>query len=150
MYKRIIFKRLGISRSSGSSETKSNAPNMKMMIVAVLALVAVASAAVANVRPEGERVYVVPPQTLRSESSQQPDGNYVYSFETENGINRGERGNLKEVLDEEDKPKNVIVVEGSYSYTNPDGKVETVNYVADENGYRAEGDSIPKVAPTRR
>ncbi|CAG5040137.1 unnamed protein product [Parnassius apollo] len=123
---------------------------MKMMIVAVLALVAVASAAVANVKPEGEPVYVVPPLTLRSESSQQPDGNYAFSFETENGINRNEKGEPKEVLDEDNKPKVVVTVRGAYSYPTNEGKIETVNYYADESGYHAEGDSIPKVAPSRR
>lgn len=35
------------------------------------------------------------------------------------------------------------MVQGSYSYTGPDGKVYTVNYIADENGYRAEGAHLP-------
>ncbi|XP_059060104.1 larval cuticle protein 1-like [Achroia grisella] len=105
------------------------------IIVVVFALVAIAVAA----PPE-------PPQILRSSFDQQPEGGYVYNFETEDGIIRNENGELKQVLDEENKPRNVVIVRGSYSYTNPEGKPETVNYYADETGFHAEGDSIPKPA----
>merc|ERR1712127_845087 len=37
-------------------------------------------------------------------------------------------------------------VTGSYSHTDAEGKVYTINYTADENGYRAQGDHLP-VAP---
>lgn len=68
------------------------------------------------------------------------------SFESDDGTSRVENGEVKQVLDEEKKPHEVIVVRGSFSYVNSDGKTETVNYVADETGFHAEGDSIPKVA----
>lgn len=29
-------------------------------------------------------------------------------------------------------------MQGSYSYTGPDGILYTINYIADENGFRAE------------
>lgn len=35
-------------------------------------------------------------------------------------------------------------MQGSYSYTGPDGILYTVNYIADENGYRAEGKHLPR------
>ena len=35
-------------------------------------------------------------------------------------------------------------IRGSYSYTSPEGELITVNYVADETGFHAEGDHIPK------
>ena len=35
------------------------------------------------------------------------------------------------------------VMQGSYSYTGPDGIVYTITYIADENGYRASGAHIP-------
>lgn len=34
-------------------------------------------------------------------------------------------------------------MQGSYSYTGPDGVVYTITYIADENGFRAEG-NFPK------
>lgn len=74
---------------------------------------------------------------------------FSFSFETEKGINRQETGQLKTVVDAENKPQTVVVVRGSYSYTDNDGKVETINYEADEEGYRAQGASIP-VAPVAR
>lgn len=40
-------------------------------------------------------------------------------------------------------------MQGSYSYTGPDGILYTITYIADENGYRAEGAHIPTVAPLR-
>lgn len=66
-------------------------------------------------------------------------------FETSDGVVRGEYGELKDVLDEDNKPQKVVVVRGSYKYTDPEGKPESISYFADETGYHAEGDSIPKV-----
>lgn len=37
----------------------------------------------------------------------------------------------------------ILVVTGSYSYIGPDGVTYKVHYVADENGYRPQGDHIP-------
>jgi len=37
--------------------------------------------------------------------------------------------------------------QGSYSYTGPDGVVYTVNWIADENGYRASGAHLPVPPP---
>ncbi|XP_026751193.1 larval cuticle protein 1-like [Galleria mellonella] len=105
------------------------------LIVVVFALVAVAVAA----PPE-------PPKILRSDFNQEPQGGYVFSFETEDGITRNENGEVKQVLDEENKPRDVVIVRGSYTYTDPEGKPETVNYYADETGFHAEGASIPKPA----
>ncbi|KAF9798826.1 hypothetical protein SFRURICE_020390 [Spodoptera frugiperda] len=113
---------------------------MKSMIIVALALVAVAAAI-----PVDE-----PPKILRSEFDRQPEGGYQFVYETENGINRQEEGQVKQVVDEENKPQSVVVVRGSYSYTNVDGKPETINYFADETGFHAEGDSIPKVPVARR
>ncbi|XP_023954033.1 larval cuticle protein 1 [Bicyclus anynana] len=111
---------------------------MKVIIVA-LALVAVAA---------GAAVEYEPPKILRSEYDQTPQGGYNFGFETENGISRIETGEPKEVLDADNKPQVVVAVRGSYTYTDKEGNVVTVNYSADENGFKAEGPSIPK--PVRR
>lgn len=34
-------------------------------------------------------------------------------------------------------------MQGSYSYTGPDGLVYTITYIADENGFQASGAHIP-------
>ncbi|CAG9127102.1 unnamed protein product [Plutella xylostella] len=74
---------------------------------------------------------------LRSESDVQPEGfNYVY--ETGNGISAQASGALKKV-DNYD----ALAVQGSYKYTAPDGSVVQFNYVADENGYQPQSDSLP-------
>ena len=41
------------------------------------------------------------------------------------------------------------VSRGSYSYTDPEGRVLTVTWVADENGFQASGAHLP-VAPVAR
>ncbi|CAH0727820.1 unnamed protein product, partial [Brenthis ino] len=105
------------------------------VIIVVLALVAIAAAAPAEYEP---------PKILRSTFEQNNEGGYAYSFESEDGTQRDEKGEIKEVLDDEKKPHPVIVVRGFYSYVNSEGKPETVNYYADETGYHAEGESIPK------
>nr|ATD87260.1 cuticular protein 12 [Antheraea pernyi] len=111
---------------------------MKFIILLAVALAAVAVAA----PPE-------PVKIIRSAFEQQPEGSYQFGFETEDGVVRDETGELKEVLDEEKKPHAVVVVRGSYAYTDNDGKRETINYFADETGYHAEGDSIPKPVSRR-
>ncbi|XP_047526740.1 larval cuticle protein 1-like [Vanessa atalanta] len=115
---------------------------MKVIIVA-LALVAVVAA-----HPVAE---TEPIKILRSQFDANPEGGYVFDFETENGIKRSEQGEVREALDEENKPHPVVVVRGSYSYVDVNGNPETITYYADETGYHPEGASIPKVpSPSRR
>ncbi|XP_077302952.1 endocuticle structural glycoprotein SgAbd-2-like [Arctopsyche grandis] len=72
------------------------------------------------------------------------DGSYQYSYETGNGIQAQEQGYLKNagIKDQEAQ-----VAQGSYSYTGPDGIPITVTYIADENGFRAEGAHLPTPPP---
>lgn len=66
--------------------------------------------------------------------------NLFSSVETSNGIRQIETGEIKNPGQE-----NVgIAVRGSYTWTAPNGIEYTVNYVADENGFRPEGVHLPK------
>lgn len=55
-------------------------------------------------------------------------------FETTNGIKSRQTSYMV---------GNERVVSGFYSYFGPDGKIYTVNYIADRNGYRATGSHLP-------
>ena len=66
---------------------------------------------------------------------------YDFGFETDNGIQQSSVGEMRRVGDEE-----VIVMRGSYQYTDANGDLVEVSWTADENGYRAESAILP-VAP---
>ncbi|TRY61556.1 hypothetical protein TCAL_16290 [Tigriopus californicus] len=67
--------------------------------------------------------------------------NFDFAFETENGIRQEATGEMKTIDDTE-----VVVMRGSYTYLDAEGRDVTVTWEADENGYRAESDILP-VAP---
>lgn len=69
---------------------------------------------------------------LRYENENIGVDGYKFAFETSDGIKRDEEGTLQNAGSENE----AIAVRGSYSYTDPSGKVVTVNFVADENGFR--------------
>lgn len=69
--------------------------------------------------------------------------NFFFRYETGNGIQAQEAGQLKNAGSDQES----IEVQGSYSYTGDDGQQYTVTYVADENGFRAEGAHLPTPPP---
>lgn len=71
------------------------------------------------------------------------DGTYHTIFETGNGIVMEEHGVLKNAGNKETEAEEVV---GSVSYTAPDGTPINLKYIANENGYFAEGAHLP-VAP---
>ncbi|XP_044744827.1 endocuticle structural glycoprotein SgAbd-2-like [Coccinella septempunctata] len=79
---------------------------------------------------------------LRFNNQNEGDGTYRFEYETENKIAQQEVGQLKNAGTDQESS----VVQGSYSYVGLDGQTYTVNYVADELGFRATGDHLP-VAP---
>ncbi|OWR51052.1 endocuticle structural glycoprotein ABD-4-like [Danaus plexippus] len=112
---------------------------MKMRILLLLAVVAIASSA--PQKPDNQVIAI-----LKQEFDQQPDGSYVYSYETENGIKADETGTLKKASSPD--TSDVIVAQGAFSYTAPDGTVINLNYIADdENGFKAEGAHLPTPPP---
>jgi hypothetical protein len=71
--------------------------------------------------------------------------NEFHRFESEDGVKVDQSGSQKQV-DPKDPESIGTVMKGSYSYTAPDGKVYTVTWVADENGYQPSAAHLP-VAP---
>ncbi|XP_012282679.1 endocuticle structural glycoprotein SgAbd-2 [Orussus abietinus] len=71
-----------------------------------------------------------------------PDGSYSWSYETENGISASETGTPKAAPEGQAE-----VVQGQYSYTAPDGTPISVQYIADENGFRPQGAHLPTPPP---
>ncbi|CAB3221383.1 unnamed protein product [Arctia plantaginis] len=110
---------------------------MKFIILIACAFFAVALAAPAETQPE-------PVKILRSDINQETDGSYSVVIETDDGYKRQENGEIREVPNEEGKLVKVIVVRGSYVYNDPNGQPQSITYIADENGFQAEGPSIPK------
>ncbi|CAH0407741.1 unnamed protein product [Chilo suppressalis] len=82
---------------------------------------------------------------VKQDFDQQPDGSYRYSYETENGIKAEETGTLKKASGPD--AADVIVAQGGFSYTAPDGTVINLNYVADdEGGFKPELNYIDSTA----
>ncbi|XP_055912857.1 endocuticle structural protein SgAbd-6-like [Eupeodes corollae] len=71
-----------------------------------------------------------PAVTLRDTRNNNGIDNYQFDFETSNGIQRQETGELKQV-----EENSAIVVRGSASWTSPEGTLIELKYTADENGY---------------
>ncbi|KAH0956620.1 hypothetical protein HN011_005616 [Eciton burchellii] len=109
--------------------------NLKEVIV-LCALVAVAVAAPAsNTSPI--------PILRQALNGPNPDGTYSYSYETANGIQAQEEGHLKNIGTEQE----ALEAQGSFSYTDNDGQVYQITYVANENGFQPEGAHLPTAPP---
>merc|ERR1712223_1368002 len=80
-----------------------------------------------------------PVAILRSANTGPQDGNYAYSFETENGISQSVEGRMKMV---DETP--VYVMKGEYEYPGADGQMWKVEWYADETGYHPSAPFLPK------
>ena len=89
------------------------------------------------------RVAPEPVAILRSvyNAPTETDSSFDFAFETENGISQEAVGEMRTIGDEE-----VVVMRGSYQYTDANGDLVEVSWTADENGYNAESNILP-VAP---
>ncbi|XP_071442419.1 endocuticle structural glycoprotein SgAbd-4-like [Hetaerina americana] len=81
-----------------------------------------------------------------------PDGSYVFSYETANGIRAEANGEVRRnpnppLTKDAEGSENIVVSRGSFSYTAPDGTPITLTYVADENGFQPQGDHLPVAPP---
>lgn len=101
-------------------------------------LVLVALAAMASAAPAEKDVVPIVSQSMDID----PEGRFQWSYESGDGSKAAQNGDIKVV----DKELAVGVHQGSFSYQGDDGKVYSVTYVADENGYQPVGEHLP-VAP---
>merc|ERR1712135_48727 len=108
--------------------------NMKLIVL--IAVVALASARPDVLEEKKPNVAII-----SSSADGDLNGNYKFNFETEDGVKRDQEGSLKQITDEG------AVASGSYSYTDPDGNVVSLSFVADENGFQPTGDHLPKPHP---
>ncbi|KYN08083.1 PREDICTED: endocuticle structural glycoprotein ABD-4-like [Cyphomyrmex costatus] len=72
-----------------------------------------------------------------------PDGSYSYSYQTGNGIQAQEQGQLFQIAKDED----AIRVQGSFSYSDASGNPVSLSYSADENGFHPQGEHLPVAPP---
>ncbi|XP_070141855.1 endocuticle structural protein SgAbd-6 [Drosophila kikkawai] len=79
-------------------------------------------------------------QILRYENANTNSDGYAFSFETSDGISREESATLKNP----GTPEEAISVQGSVDWVGPDGVHYKLNYLADENGFQAQGDHLPQ------
>ncbi|XP_060516996.1 endocuticle structural glycoprotein SgAbd-2-like [Cylas formicarius] len=108
---------------------------MKLILIA-LAVVAVSSAA----QLSGNE-----PIPIVSQSAEVNfDGSYHSSYETGNGISYGEQGQLKNAGNKDAEAEEV---QGFVRYTSPEGTPIELQFVANENGFQAQGAHLP-VAPS--
>ncbi|EAT45454.1 AAEL003259-PA [Aedes aegypti] len=111
---------------------------MKIELLLLTACLAIALAAPQRTEAEAEIV--------SQDSNIDPDGSYQYSYETANGIRGQEQGTLKRASSPD--TSDVIIAQGSITYTAPDGQVITLNYSADdEGGFQPQGDHLPTPPP---
>ncbi|KAH1002800.1 hypothetical protein HUJ04_008854 [Dendroctonus ponderosae] len=75
---------------------------------------------------------------LKLDTTNNGDGNYHTEYETGNGIQAEETG---------ENQGDTSVVQGSFSYTSPEGEKIGVSYTADEDGYHPQGDNLPTPPP---
>ena len=76
---------------------------------------------------------------LRQHFTMVDDGQFEYGFETSNGIVVDAAGGNRQIGDSAG-----MAMHGSYSYTSPEGEEVSIDWVADDMGFRATGDHVPK------
>jgi len=100
---------------------------MKVALVLALCFVAVSA------RPQEDI------RIIQAENDNSGDGNYKFTYALSDGTNREESGSLKQIGDVQAQ-----TAQGVISWTSPEGQVFTLSYTADERGFLASGDHLPK------
>ncbi|VEN58412.1 unnamed protein product, partial [Callosobruchus maculatus] len=82
------------------------------------------------------------PSILRYDFDNNGFGGFSYTVDTSDGFHEFAEGELKNPGTDNEAQ----VIQGRYSYVGDDGQTYEVEYRADENGFMAAGDHIPKGA----
>ncbi|XP_035893055.1 endocuticle structural glycoprotein SgAbd-5-like [Anopheles stephensi] len=80
---------------------------------------------------------VATPYIVQYENNNAQNEGYSFEYELSDEQRRKEEGTLRYSKDEEGKDVQFVAVQGRYSYVGDDGRTYWVEYIADENGYRA-------------
>merc|ERR1712179_691385 len=118
---------MGTFVSNHFSCTDQQPPPLNMKLVILFALLAVAAAA--------------PQQAVlrSSEARMNPDGSYKFSYEIDDDTRVVESGEQKQIT----VVDSGTVSRGQYTFVS-EGVRYTVDWVADENGFVAKGDHLPR------
>ncbi|KAI5699554.1 endocuticle structural glycoprotein SgAbd-2-like isoform X1 [Diaphorina citri] len=81
---------------------------------------------------------------VRYENNPPVNGAYSFAFETGNGIQVQEQGQLKNAGQ---KDAEAVASQGASAYTSPEGVPISIQWYADETGYHAVGDHLPTPPP---
>ncbi|GLV48674.1 hypothetical protein CBL_06058 [Carabus blaptoides fortunei] len=115
-------------------------PSLNMKLVVFACLVAAAVAAPQYYQQPYQKSFV----PITSQTNEiNPDGSYRYSYTSGDGKAVEESGYLKNAGSANEAEN----VQGSFSYTSPEGQPIRVTYVADENGFHPEGAHLPTPPP---
>merc|ERR1711964_444141 len=113
----------------GTTVICSHTINMKLIVLACLAAVAVAA-------PQLEEREVV---VLRDDRIHEEDGTFSLALEADNGINKQIEGFVG--------AEGQINMRGSYMMPLADGTFAVVTLIADENGFQPQSDLLPTPPP---
>ncbi|XP_071440070.1 uncharacterized protein [Hetaerina americana] len=105
----------------------------------------VANVDTSSASPPMTTMQVVP--ILQREEIRSKSGEFSLKYVTGDGIVLAEVGRLKSTADGKDA---VLVKEGSYSYTSPEGQVVKLSYVADERGFRPVAGGVEPSLPEEK
>ncbi|KAK6621286.1 hypothetical protein RUM43_011592 [Polyplax serrata] len=111
------------------------------MKVIVILTVLVASVLGAPQRSQSQQREVA---ILRYENAVNHDGTYKWGYQSEDGTQAEEQGQLKNAGNPELEAQ---VAQGQVSFTSPEGVPIRLTYVADENGFQPQGDHLPTPPP---
>jgi hypothetical protein len=115
--------------------------NNQSIIMMKYVLLAVVFAAVALARPQEPAPPAQNVTILKSSSTNDGQGTFMWSFEESDGTKAEQEGHTVPPMG--DSTDSIQVISGSYSYVGPDGKTYSLTYVADQNGFQPKADFLP-------